>query len=66
MFLDPFNALFISVEITANILFLQIAALQTWSILSEEAKVKYIRSRRKIVNGDGSMKSSLVENEVSV
>jgi len=51
MFLDPLNALFISVEITANILSLQIAALQTWSILSEKAKEKCIRSRRKIVNG---------------
>ena len=66
MFLDLFNALFISVEITANILSLQIAAHQTWSNLSEEAKEKHIRSRRKIVlNGYGSMKSSQVENEVS-
>lgn len=65
MFLDLLDALFISVEITAKILSLQIAAPQTWSNLSEEAKEKHIRSRRKIVNGYGSMKSSQFENEVS-
>ena len=66
MFLDPLNALFISVEITANILSLQIAAPQTWSILSEEAKEKNIRSRRKVVNGYDSMKSSKVEKVESL